>query len=155
MSEMRRFQMIGQYANAAATLPRDISEGANKLPVARILVVDDERLVRWAIAETLGEQGYEISAAGDAASAKRVIVTPETAPDLVLLDLCLPDSNDLGLALFVRLQAPKTPIVLMTAFGTPEILAQAAGLGIAIITKPFDVNELASIVKRTLELRAA
>ena len=122
--------------------------------MAHILVVDDERLVRWAVAETLGERGYEVSEAVDAESARRAILTAP-APDLVLLDLRLPDSDDLDLASQIRKQAPKTPIVLMTAFGTPDVLTRAAGLGISILIKPFDLQDLTSIVDRALVPHAA
>src|SRR6266545_2516829 len=111
--------MIPQSSAVAATVPRDIPEPARKFPSAEILVVDDERLVRWAIAETLGEKGYHVSEAADAESARRAILTAP-APDLVLLDLRLPDSDDLELASLIQAHAPKTPIVLMTAYGTPE-----------------------------------
>ena len=98
-------------------------------------------------------QGYEVSEAGDAESAKQAILTAEHAPDLAFLDLRLPDSNDLGLVQFIRTHAPQTSIVLMTAYGTPEILTQAARLGVAIVIKPFDLNELSSIVDRSLMRR--
>ena len=52
--------MIEQYIPSVVTYPRDIPNGAEKLASARILVVDDERLVRWAVGETLRSQGYEI-----------------------------------------------------------------------------------------------
>lgn len=147
--------MNAQYSAASETSPRDIPERARKFPPRHILVVDDERLVRWAIAETLGERGYDVLEAGDAASAQRAMQSTDAPPDLVLLDLRLPDSDDLRLALQIRAQAPGTPIVLMTAYGTPEILRQAAELGIATVNKPFDMSDLASIVDRTLAPRAA
>ena len=140
--------MIGQISNIVATEPREIPETSTKFRAPRILVVDDERLVRWAIAETLGEQGYEILEAGDGESAKReVLMRP---PDLVLLDLRLPDSNDLRIASFIRARAPKTPIVLMTAYGTQDLMAQAADLGLTFVGKPFDMNALTTIVERAL-----
>jgi DNA-binding NtrC family response regulator len=147
--------MSAQYPAASETSPRDIPERARKFPVQHILVVDDERLVRWAIAETLGDRGYDVLEAGDAASARRAMQSADATPDLVLLDLWLPDSDDLGLASQLRAQAPDTAIVLMTAYGTPEIFTQAAELGIATVNKPFDMNELASIVDRTLAPHAA
>ena len=146
--------MIEQYTPSVATNPRDIPYGAEKVASARILIVDDERLVRWAVGETLGAQGYEIVEAADAESARRAILSAD-APDLVLLDLRLPDCDDLGLVFFIRAHVPETPVVLMTAFGTPEILAQAAALGVVILAKPFDINELTSIVDRTVAPRVA
>ena len=145
--------MLGAHANAVATLPREISGTSKKFPTRHVLVVDDERLVRWAIAETLGAHGCEISEAGDAESAKRAVL--KSPPDLALLDLRLPDSDDLSLAMFIRSHAPQVSLVLMTAYGTPEILSQAESLGMAIVTKPFDVDALASVVDRVLPPRPA
>jgi DNA-binding NtrC family response regulator len=147
--------MNAQYSAVSDTFPRDIPERARKFPVLHILVVDDERLVRWAIAETLADKGYDVLEAGDAASARRAMQSTDAPPDLVLLDLRLPDSNDLALASQMRAQAPQMPIVLMTAYGTPEIFSQAAALGIATVNKPFDMGDLASIVDRTLAPHAA
>src|SRR5262245_2699927 len=87
------------------TLPTGISAITTEFPAPHILVVDDERLVRWAVAETLGECGYEVSEAADADSARRAILADRT-PELVLLDLRLPDSDDLALARFIRAHAP-------------------------------------------------
>jgi DNA-binding NtrC family response regulator len=143
-----------QLATTSAS-PRDFSETARKFPPVHILVVDDERLVRWAIAETLSDKGYEVMEAGDAASARCAMQAADALPDLVLLDLRLPDSDDLGLALQIRTHAPNTPIVLMTAYGTPDILARAAELGIATVIKPFDMTDLATIVDRSLAPHAA
>ena len=147
--------MDAQYSAASDTSPRDIPETARKFPLLHVLVVDDERLVRWAIAETLGEKGYDVLEAGDAASARLALTSTDAPPDLVLLDLRLPDSDDLGLAAQIRAQAPQIPIVLMTAYGTPEIFTQAAQLGIATVNKPFDMSDLASMVDRTLAPHAA
>ena len=122
--------MIEQFAYPVATLARNVSDTVKNLPTPRILVVDDERLVRWAMAETLLGQGYEVVEASDAESAKQAILSGGNAPDLAFLDLRLPDSDDLGLAHFIRAHAPQTSIVLMTVYGTPEILMRAARLGV-------------------------
>ena len=135
-------------------LPRGISAITTEIPAPHILVVDDERLVRWAVAETLGECGYEVSEAADADSARRAILA-DRIPELVLLDLRLPDSGDLALARFIRAHAPTTPIMLMTAYGTQEVFTESAALGISVIVKPFDMAELRSIVGGALARRAA
>jgi DNA-binding NtrC family response regulator len=155
MLDWRQFQMIGQFSNVAGIEPRNISRGSGKFPAKRVLIVDDEHLVRWAIAETLSERGYEISEAADGKSAKHAVMRPDGAPDLVLLDLRLPDSDDLGVLSFIRTHSAHTAIVLMTAYGTPEIIDQAHELGALVVGKPFDVNELNSIVERALTLSAA
>jgi DNA-binding NtrC family response regulator len=112
----------------------------------RILVVDDEPLIRWCIAETLGTAGYGITQAQDAASALQALAdTPE--PDVILLDLRLPDSSDLSLLEKIRSIAPAAAVVIMTAFGTPEITSEALKLGVrGILTKPFDMQDLEHVV---------
>lgn len=120
---------------------------------AHVLVVDDERLVRWAVSETLGARGYEVAEASDAQSAMRAFATPGCAADLVLLDLRLPDADDLSVMSFIRARSPGTPVILMTAFGTRDIVDEATAQGAVFISKPFDMNELASVVERTLAVR--
>jgi len=113
----------------------------------QVLVVDDEPLIRWCIAETLGGAGYGITEAQDAASALRALAEmPE--PDVILLDLRLPDSNDLGLLRQIRTIAPSAAVIMMTAFGTPEVTADALELGArGVLTKPFDMHDLEHVVR--------
>jgi DNA-binding NtrC family response regulator len=118
------------------------------------LVVDDEPLVRWAIAETLRFAGYEIQEAGDADGAVRALLERATEPDLVLLDLRLPDCVDLSLLETVLLVAPEATVVLMTAFGTPEVRDSALRLGAAcVLDKPFDVEGLDVLMSGLRERR--
>jgi len=113
----------------------------------RVLVVDDEPLIRWSIAETLGAAGHQVAEAEDAASALRAI-KDEPGPDLVLLDFRLPDSNDLGLLAKIRQMAPNTTVIMMTAFGTPDVTAGALKLGAAkVLTKPFNMHDLEDVVR--------
>lgn len=113
----------------------------------QVLVVDDEPLIRWSIAETLGAAGHHVVEAPDAASARRVLaVTPNL--DLVLLDLRLPDSSDLALLADIRRNAPGTPVIMMTAFGTPDITAEALRLGaLKVLNKPFNMHDLETVVQ--------
>jgi DNA-binding NtrC family response regulator len=117
----------------------------------RILVVDDEPLVRWAIAETLGHFGYDVAEASDAESTVRALFEAENPPDVVLLDLRLPDCSDLKLLQTVRRVAPRAAVILMTAFGTRELRDEALRCGAAaVLDKPFDVEDLDAIITRTL-----
>ena len=113
----------------------------------RVLVVDDEPLIRWSIAETLGSAGHHVLEAADAAAARRVLdETPNL--DLVLLDLRLPDSSDLALLAHVRQKAPNTPVIMMTAFGTPEVTADALRRGaVRVLNKPFNMHDLETVVQ--------
>ena len=125
---------------------------ANNSPKLRVLVVDDEPLIRWSLAETLEQSGHAVVEAGDAASAIRSVSAGEPF-DVVLLDYRLPDSNDLSLLQSIRRLAPATAVIMMTAFGTPEVMTGALKLGAyQVIPKPFEVHEVAALV---LEAHAA
>jgi len=115
--------------------------------VLQVLVVDDEPLIRWSIAETLGAAGHQVREAQDAASALDAIGrTPDV--DLVLLDFRLPDSNDLGLLAKIRQLAPRAHVILMTAFGTADVTAGALSLGaLKVLNKPFDMRELEDVAR--------
>ncbi len=112
-----------------------------------VLVVDDEPLIRWSIAETLVAAGHQVTEAQDAASALKALADAQ-APDLVLLDFRLPDSNDLGLLAEIRRIAPAATVIMMTAFGTPDITAGALKLGASrVLNKPFNMQDLEGIVR--------
>ena len=115
-------------------------------PVLRVLVVDDEPLIRWSLAETLAELGHVAVEAGDGASAIRAL--DENDPfDAVVLDYRLPDSNDLNLLATIRLMAPKAAVVMMTAFGTSEVTTGAITLGAyRVVSKPFEMHDMAKLV---------
>jgi DNA-binding NtrC family response regulator len=139
-------QILGSAGPAVAQGSGDFSEGAEKFAVGRILVVDDEALIRWSVAEMLQLAGYAVVVTDDAASARRCL--REGPPfDAVLLDLELPDSGDLGLLRTVRAMAPDTPVVLMSAFLSDEIEEQAYRFGAAsVLKKPFDLGGLVALV---------
>lgn len=116
--------------------------------VLRVLVVEDELLIRWSIAETLGHAGHTVIEAEDGATAIRALKSAAEAIDAVVLDYRLPDSNDLTLVATVRRLAPKSAVVLMTAFGTPEIAKGALDLGVRqVLHKPFEMHDLTSLLE--------
>ena len=118
-----------------------------------VLVVDDEALIRWSLAEMLGERGYTVTEAGDARVALAAIASAEKPFDVVLLDYRLPDSADLRLLEKVRRLAPSSQVIMITAHNSPELAQGAAALGaFRVISKPFEVESLASLVS---EARAA
>ena len=121
----------------------------------RILIVDDEALIRWSLLETLSGCGHLVVEAGDAVEALQAMTGATVPFDVVLLDFRLPDSNDLALLSRLRRLAPATRIILMTAYGTPEILQAALDLGAyRVISKPFDMSDLAPLVAQAHASRA-
>ena len=114
----------------------------------RVLVVEDELLIRWSIAETLAHAGHTVIEAEDGATAIRALKSATEAIDAVVLDYRLPDSNDLTLVATVRRLAPESAVVLMTAFGTPEIAKGALDLGVhQVLHKPFEMHDLRSLLE--------
>ena len=117
----------------------------------RILVVDDEPLVRWSCAETLADNGFQVIGVDNGAAAVFAMAKPNGGADAVLLDLMLPDFCDLSLLAVIRRLAPAVPIIVMTAYGTPEIVERARRFGAhKVIDKPFDMDELAPIMREAL-----
>jgi DNA-binding NtrC family response regulator len=124
------------------------SLAAKNPAVAHVLVVDDERLIRWSLAETLIQRGHIVTEAGDAKETLRVVTRAADRPDVVLLDYRLPDSNDLRLMAAIKRQVPEIQVILMTAYGTPEITTGALALGAyRVVSKPFEVQDLAKLVQ--------
>jgi DNA-binding NtrC family response regulator len=119
----------------------------NKSSPLRILVVDDESLIRWSLSETLTDSGHVVCEAGDAETALRKLTDGAGPFDVVLLDYHLPDSHDLALLSTIRQVAPKTAVIMMTAFGTPEMSDAALRIGAyRVVPKPFEVHDIAALV---------
>jgi len=146
-----RFEFGGGAKSEQSAAVLDSPRSTKKSPPARILVVDDEPLVRWSVSERLGDEGYEVAEAGDAASAIRAFSTLVGGVDAVLLDPRLPDSDDLRVLSAIRGLAPATPVILMTAYVNPELRAEARRLGaFAIVDKPFEMDALPPLVEQAL-----
>jgi DNA-binding NtrC family response regulator len=127
----------------------------SKKSAPSVLVVDDEALIRWSLAEMLRERGYTVIEASDARMALAAIKDAEEPFDVVLLDYRLPDSADLRLLEKVRRLAPTSQVIMITAHNSPELAQGAAALGAyRVISKPFEVESLAALVKQARTDRA-
>jgi len=127
--------------------PREFPRMEKKSPRLQILIVDDEPLIRWSVAETLAECGHEVVEAADGSAARGAICDAVRDFDVVVLDYRLPDSEDLSLLACIRAMAPDTRVILMTAFGTPEVVQGALDLGAyCVLAKPFEMHDLAHLV---------
>lgn len=121
--------------------------GKYSTEMASILIVDDESLIRWSVAQTLEAEGFTVV---EAASAREALDRLDKDGDiaLVLLDLKLPDSSDLSLLRTLRQRAPGCQIILMTAHGTTEILDEAIDAGaFRALGKPFDLGYMVKVVR--------
>jgi two-component system NtrC family response regulator len=120
----------------------------------RILLVEDENLIRWAVSETLTSAGHRVIEAPDAATALRAVGQASEPFDVILLDFRLPDSDDLSLVERIRPQAPSSALVMMTAYGTPQMAEHAKQLGVfTILAKPFDVGVLEDVIVKAYQAK--
>ncbi len=123
------------------------------MPSARVLVVDDDPTVAEVVSDYLGRAGLEVVRAGDGASA--LAAAAATPPDLVLLDLMLPDVDGLDLLARLRERQPGLPVVLLTARGEEPDRVLGLSLGADdYVAKPFSPREVVLRVQALLR-RAA
>jgi DNA-binding NtrC family response regulator len=120
------------------------------MPSARILIVDDEQLVRWSLKERLNAAGYDIIEAGLAAEAFERIGSTEI--DLVLLDFKLPDGDGLTVLKRIKEASPEIQVILMTGYSSVENAVEAMKLGAYhYVNKPFNLDEVELLVQKALE----
>src|SRR5687767_9766874 len=131
----------GEPASWRASPAWDFSRDVEKFPV-QVLVVDDEPLIRWSVSQSLGEMGCDVTEAPDAATALKMVTTSPLPFHIVVLDLRLPDMHDLSLLGTLRQLLPAAQLILMTAYGTPEVISGARALGATVLAKPFELGEL-------------
>ncbi|NOZ77980.1 MAG: sigma-54-dependent Fis family transcriptional regulator [Acidobacteria bacterium] len=120
--------------------------------MALILLVEDEELLRWALKKRLAKAGHAIDEAGSLAEAADHLKRRQ--PDLMLLDLALPDGH--GLDFFEDHQADleSTVTIIMTAVGEVEDAVRAMKLGaFDFLSKPVDTTELLKLIDRSLARR--
>ena len=121
------------------------------MPSERILVIEDEADLREVMAYNLRREGYKVATAADGADGVRG--AKESKPDLILLDLMLPDLDGLEVCRRVRQDAElaKTPIIMVTAKGEETDVIVGLGVGADdYVRKPFSVKELVARVGAVL-----
>ena len=118
---------------------------------ARILVVDDEADIRDLVQEILSEEGYAVDVAANAAEARAACV--RQAPDLVLLDIWMPDTDGISLLReWQQTQSLTAPVVMMSGHGTVETAVEATRLGaVDYVEKPLSLTKLLRTVTSALE----
>lgn len=121
--------------------------------MATILIVDDEKNMRWALDRALKQEGYETLTAADGLEGLTVAQTEH--PDLIVLDLKMPGMDGLSALKKLREWNSQLPVIMITAHGSVETAIEAVKAGaFDYITKPFDVEEIKLVISKALENRA-
>lgn len=116
----------------------------------RVLVLEDEKLIRWSMREKLQQEGYTVIEA--ASGEQGMTLLEEEDIDLLLLDYRLPDTTGIDILKRVRRERPDVSVIMMTAYGTVENAVQAMKLGcFDYLTKPVHLDELCLVVQKALE----
>ncbi len=117
--------------------------------MSKILIIDDERLIRWSVSRLLERAGYRVS---EASTGKDGLAAIEAdSPDVVLLDITLPDLDGFSVLRAIRQGHPQIPVLMMTADATRETAQRALRLGAREhLDKPFDPASLQAAVFEAL-----
>ncbi|MFT3848601.1 MAG: response regulator [Propionivibrio sp.] len=123
--------------------------------MAKILVVDDEMGIRELLSEILSDEGHSVALAENAAEARRA--RAERRPDLVLLDIWMPDTD--GISLLKEWSAAgllTMPVVMMSGHGTIDSAVEATRVGaVDFLEKPIALQKLLTTVKKALKHEVA
>jgi len=118
----------------------------------RLLLVDDEPEIGWILSRALGEAGYEVATAENTQTA--LVAFDEKAPEIVLLDLRLPDGDGLDVLRRVRELDEHVPVIMLTGHGTIESAVRAMKLGAYdYLIKPVHLDEVRVVIEKALEAR--
>jgi response regulator NasT len=119
------------------------------MPAIRVLIADDEALIRMGLRAMLGEAGYQV--VGEAGDGRRALdLIRKLDPDLVFLDIKMPEPDGLAVAQEVLATGPR-PIVILTAYGDRDYLDRAKQLGVmAYLVKPIKEADLVPTIELAL-----
>jgi two-component system nitrogen regulation response regulator GlnG len=134
----------GNPDTAAQAFPLTL---AKYLP--RVLVVDEERLVRWSLCEMLSGAGYQVIDAQNGREARAAMADEAHRVDVMLVDPKLPDGDGLLLVHEARHGRLPCSVLVMTADGSAESIEAAVTAGAdRVILKPFDLDDLLRLVRQ-------
>ena len=114
----------------------------------RVLVVDDEELMRWFLRERLTQAGYHVTLAESGAAALHHLRDGSHGVGAIILDYRLPDLNGVEVLRRAKELLPECPVILMSAYGTTDIKDEAEELGASgVLEKPFEMDDLLAMLR--------
>jgi two-component system, OmpR family, response regulator len=123
--------------------------GEEGLDAARLLVVEDEDTIRQLLAGSLRFAGFEVATAASGAEALRAVMG--SPPDLVLLDVMMPDGDGFEVVRRIRSSGPDVPVIFLTA--RDDVRDRVTGLALGgddYVTKPFSLEEVLERIRAVL-----
>ena len=118
-----------------------------------ILIVDDEEDLTWSLSRKLGKESSPLNVFCANSGGEALELLNKHSVDLVLTDLRMPGINGLQLLSQVRSKYPDTHVIVMTAYGSPEIQEAINHWGeTEYIEKPFEINELRRLIYNQLDI---
>jgi DNA-binding response OmpR family regulator len=122
------------------------------MPTRTILVVDDDVVVRNLLSEILAHHGYQVWLAQNGVEALELL--ERRRPDLILLDIAMPEMDGIEALRRMRDRCPGVPVVMLTAYGDVETASLALRQGAAdYVPKPFNLGYLERVVMLQLSRR--
>ncbi len=121
------------------------------MPKPRILIIDDDVNICFAFERTFESLGYQTFSAHNGGEGRKAV--KDKAPDLIFMDVMMPDVNGLDLLKEIKAERPSTPVIMITGFSSMNTAIQATKLGAyEYMPKPLDVDKVRLLAKRALEM---
>jgi len=116
----------------------------------RVLIVDDEKNMRWVLGQSLSGDGFEVAEAADGKQA--LVAVAEQEPDVMVLDHRMPVMDGMEVLRTLRSKGSTFPIIMLTAHGNVALAVEAMKAGASeYLTKPFDLEELKLAIDKALK----
>ncbi|OGP72598.1 MAG: hypothetical protein A2W09_03545 [Deltaproteobacteria bacterium RBG_16_50_11] len=122
-------------------------KGRESIKPLKILIVDDELLIRWSLTQALSQEGHEVMAVENAT--KAIDATRHHLFDYIITDLVMPELDGWTVLEFARQNHPSSRVILITAYGAEDTKKIAKERGAwAYIEKPYLIDEIKKIIKQ-------
>jgi CheY-like chemotaxis protein len=154
--KIEKIKELAPFFNEHAKRPKVAKNKQNKRchtsekwKIKNILLIDDEKDLGWILSEILTEKGYNVLTANTKQKALAILAEGVKAPDMVILDLNLPDGNGMNIIPKIKKISSKTIICIASAYGTAKKKEEAKRMGVSFfVDKPFDVETILKIIRR-------
>ena len=120
--------------------------------IKKVWIVDDDKSIRWVLEKALSREGVDITSFSDPGQVLEKV--KHDIPDVVISDIRMPGMDGISLLEKIKQHAPEVPVIIMTAYSDLDRAVSAFREGaFEYLSKPFDVDEVVSLVKRAIHER--